>query len=149
MFNSRSCTEDYYNSCLNYRKYIQATPKSQRRTGDPLTPDVKDNHSQKEFMDHYNVWKTSIEQWCDQTTISNKALLTPSVKDYDTQGGFDRQVHQDYGIITLFNGKKAFAHIGRIWINKGPIYGGFRCLQVRNPKWIRIEISQYSSKLFK
>ena len=36
------------------------------------------------------------------------------------------------------NGKKAFVHIGRIWITRQPIYGGFRCLHGPSQKRLNV-----------
>ena len=121
-----------------YRDYVSNTPKSQRRAGDPLTPDVSDNHSQKEFMDHLNHWKSSIDLWHEHTNAANKTLLAPSIKDFDMQGTFEKQINQDFAIIKMNNGKKAFVHIGRIWITRQPIYGGFRCLHGPSQKRLNV-----------
>ena len=131
---ARSAMIDKVYRSNKYRDYVKATPKSRRKTGDPLTPDVKDNHAQKEFMDHYNHWKSSIDLWHDNTNAANKTLLTPSITDFYVSGLFEKQISQDYAILKLQNGKRAFVNIGRIWLTKGPIYGGFKCLINSNKK---------------
>merc|ERR1719211_807625 len=47
--------------------------------------------------------------------------------DYDTLCSFEKNVGS-FAILKLANGKKAFAHISRIWIFKQPMFGGFRAL---------------------
>ena len=123
---------------IKYRDYVKATPKSRRKTGDPLTPDVKDNHAQKEFMDHYNHWKSSIDLWHENTNAANKTLLTPSIKDFDYAGHFERQIDHDYAILKLLNGKRAFVNVGRVWLTKGPLYGGFGHLFKNSSKKLNI-----------
>ena len=67
-----------------------------------------------------------------------------SIKDFDHPASFDQEVHKDYCILRLNNGKKAFAHISRVWIFKQPLYNGFYCL--KGPTFKNIFVNARSVK---
>ena len=112
---------------FRYVQYARCIPKQFRKPGDPQTPEPHETLSTREWNEKINTWKSALNIRNQRSAEASKHLLTPSLTDSDTQASFEKTVG-NFAILKLANGKKAFAHISRIWIFKQPMFGGFRAL---------------------
>ncbi len=77
--------------------------------------------------------------WQKKFKEANKSLRDrPDLNDYDDTAKFDKEISDKFALLDLPNGKKAFVEISRVWIFRGQMYGGWRCLKTPNYAKVRI-----------
>lgn len=108
-----------------------------------MTPDYSENIPTKVWHEKISQWKSDLSYWeklHQEAAEKNKDLLNETaLNDFDHTATFTEEVGKEFGILTLTNGAKAFVHLERVWINKGPMYGGgFRCLRLPTFNQLRV-----------